>query len=71
MKNQFKDVQNKVDLLNDNEKVSIINHILESLDTPDPLIDKEWTKESRSRIKAVRAGKMKVHDYKEVIGKYL
>ena len=71
MKNQFKEAQNKVDLLSDNEKVVIIDHILESLDAPDPLIDKEWVKESRSRIKAMRSGKMKIHDYKEVIGKYL
>lgn len=71
MKSQIKEVQNKIDSLNANEKVSVMNHILESLDLPDPRIDKEWVKESRSRIKAMRSGKMKIHDYKDVIGKYL
>lgn len=71
MKSPFKEAQSKVDSLNDNEKVSIINHILESLDTPDPLIDKEWVKESRSRLKAMRSGAMKVHNYKDVIGKFI
>jgi hypothetical protein len=71
MKNQQKEIQNKIDLLDDNEKIVILNYILENLDAPDTLIDKEWKKESKSRLKAMRSGKMKVHDYNEVIKRYL
>ena len=57
MKSQFKEAQNKVDLLSDNEKVVIIDHILETLDTPDPLIDKAWIKESEVVLKQCEQGK--------------
>jgi hypothetical protein len=71
MNRQQKEIQGKIDLLNANEKLTVVNYILENLDKPDPKIDQEWIKESKSRLKAMKSGKMKVYQYKDEIGKYL
>ena len=71
MISQTKELKHKIDRLADHDKLTIANYILENLDTPDPLIDKEWIKESKSRLKAMHSGKMKLFDYKEVMAKHL
>ena len=67
MKKEQKELQHKVDSLNENEKIVLVNYILENLDKPDPEIDKAWIKESKSRLTAMRAGKMKTYDYFDVM----
>lgn len=71
MKKQQKELQHRVDSLDENEKLVLVNYILENLDKPDPEIDKTWIKESKSRLSAMRSGKMKTFNYFDVIGRHL
>ena len=66
-----KDLKQHIDSLEDAEKLSLANYILEGLDLPDPLNDKVWIKESRSRLKAMRSGEMKVFSYQTAIAPHL
>ena len=63
-------IKQKLNDLTDNEKLSIVNYLLEELDKPDPEIDKAWAKEATRRQKEMRSGKAKTLSYNEVFGKY-
>lgn len=45
--------------LNANEKFSIVNTLLKSLDEPDSTLDELWNTEAQSRLQAYRAGKLR------------
>jgi hypothetical protein len=66
-----KDLKHRIDTLDDSDKLLVANYILEGLDLPDPLIDKVWVKESRSRLRAMRSGEMKVLSYRAAIAAHL
>ena len=63
-------IKQKLNDLTDNEKLSIVNYLLEELDKPDPEIDKAWAKEATQRQKEMRSGKAKTLSYNEVFDKY-
>ena len=65
-----REMKRKLEHLTDNEKISVVNYLLEELDKPDPEIDKAWAKEVVRRQKEMRSGKMKVLSYDEVFSKY-
>ena len=52
-----KEIKKKLNDLTDNEKMGIVNYLLEELDKPDPEIDKAWAKEAVRRQKEMRWGK--------------
>ena len=49
------------------EKIHLVELILESLDKPDPEIQKIWIEESEKRYDAYKAGKVRAMSYEEVI----
>jgi len=65
-----KEIKQKIDDLTDNEKMVVLNYILEELDKPDPEIDKAWAKEAVRRQKEMRSGKVKALSMDEVFGRY-
>ena len=71
MASPSKDLKHRIDSMDDSDKLSVANYILERLDIPDPLNDKAWVKESRSRLKAMRSGEMKTFAYQAVIAPHL
>ena len=48
------------------EKFTIIESLLESLDHPDKTIDKIWTEEAEKRLTAYREGKIKTISMEEI-----
>ena len=65
-----KEIKQKLDHLSDNEKLVVVNYLLEELDKPDPEIDKAWAKEAVRRQKEMRSGKVKTLSHDDVFGKY-
>ena len=65
-----KEMKQKLDYLSDNEKLVVVNYLLEELDKPDPEIDKAWAKEALRRKKEMKSGKVKALSHEEVFGKY-
>ena len=52
------------------EKIHLIEKILESLDRPDPEIEKEWVAESEARYKAYKKGKAETVPLERIKKKY-
>ena len=65
-----KEIKQKIDGLTDNEKMVVLNYILQELDKPDPEIDKAWAKEAVRRQKEMCSGKVKALSMDEVFGRY-
>ena len=53
------------------DKIMLLEGILDSLDEPDKKIDKIWEKESEKRLAAYRAGKLKGIPSETVFGELL
>jgi putative addiction module component (TIGR02574 family) len=64
------EIAEKAKRLPDNEKLELVNQLLEQLDHPDPEIDRVWADEARRRIKACQEGRIKAIPYSEVMAKY-
>ena len=52
------------------ERMEVVERILDSLDEPDPALDALWAKEADDRLAAYRRGEMKAVGLSEVIAKY-
>jgi putative addiction module component (TIGR02574 family) len=52
------------------EKASFIEALMESLDTPDPALDKLWKQECESRLDAYENGNLKTVSVQEAFAKY-
>jgi hypothetical protein len=65
-----KDIKKRLNDLSDNQKMVVVNYLLEGLDKPDPGIDKHWAKEALRRQRELRSGKVKSLTHDEVFKKY-
>ena len=63
-----KDLLSQVFELKPQDKILLLEGILQSLDAPDKEIDQIWAEEAEKRLKAYRAGKMEGVGYDEVFG---
>ena len=50
------------------DKILLLEGIIESLDEPDKNIDQIWTEEAEKRLNAYREGKIKGVSYREIFG---
>ncbi len=50
------------------EKILLLEGLIESLDEPDKNIDQIWTEEAEKRLIAYREGKIKGVSYREIFG---
>lgn len=55
--------------LKSQDKIHLLELIMESLDRPDKEIEAKWVKESEKRYDAYKAGKVKAISYQEVMDK--
>lgn len=51
------------------DRYRIIERLSESLNQPDPVIEKAWIEESEGRMRAIKRGELKTMSYEEVFGK--
>ncbi len=56
--------------LSPSERIELVDAIVESLDEPDPSIDRLWAKEAEERLAAYRRGEIKAVPLQEVLAKY-
>jgi hypothetical protein len=66
----IKDLYNSTKELKPAEKAMLVDMILIDLDKPDSQIEGEWIKVIVNRKKDVKAGKIKLRSYQQVMGKY-
>jgi len=52
------------------ERMEVVERILDSLDEPDAALDALWTKEADDRLSAYRRGEVKAVALSDVIAKY-
>jgi putative addiction module component (TIGR02574 family) len=52
------------------DRIALVEHILDSLDRPDPDIDRFWAREARDRLAAYRRGEIAAKDLGEIVAKY-
>jgi putative addiction module component (TIGR02574 family) len=52
------------------ERMEVVERILDSLDQPDPSLDALWAKEADDRLAAYRRGEIKAVALSDVIAKY-
>jgi putative addiction module component (TIGR02574 family) len=53
------------------DRIKLVEHLLTTLDKPDPEIDKAWAEESDRRLDAYLRGEMSARDAKDVLAKHL
>ena len=52
------------------ERLALVDELLDTLDVPDPTLDALWTKEAESRLAAYRRGEVQALALSDVIAKY-
>ena len=52
------------------ERIALVEDVLDSLDRPDPDIDRLWAAEARQRLAAYRRGELAATDLSEIVAKY-
>jgi putative addiction module component (TIGR02574 family) len=60
----------EIQALPDEEKLQLVDVILEDLDKPDPEIDRVWAEEARKRWAAYKAGNAPTVEYETVMAKH-
>ena len=57
--------------LSPEDRIALVEDVLDSLDRADPDIDKLWAREAADRMAAYRRGELAARDLSEVVAKYL
>ena len=52
------------------ERMALVEHILDSLDAPDPSMDALWAREADDRLAAYRRGEVRAVALSDVLAKY-
>jgi putative addiction module component (TIGR02574 family) len=52
------------------ERIALVEDVLDSLDRPDPDIDRLWAAEARERLAAYRRGELPATDISDIVAKY-
>jgi putative addiction module component (TIGR02574 family) len=53
------------------DRVRLVEHLLATLDKPDPEVDRAWAEESERRLDAYSRGDTTARDAKDVLAKHL
>ena len=70
MTSQAKELIALATALTPDERITLVEEILSSLDQPDAAMDRLWAKEAEDRLSAYRRGEIKAVDLDEVLAKY-
>jgi putative addiction module component (TIGR02574 family) len=71
MTNRIADLAQEAEKLPAADRIRLVEHLLGSLDKPEPDIDAAWAEESERRLDAYLAGEASARDADEVLAKYL
>lgn len=52
------------------ERIELIEGLLDSLDSADPEIERLWAEEARDRLEAYRRGEITAKPFEEILAKY-
>jgi putative addiction module component (TIGR02574 family) len=70
MNDETRTLTRKARALCPNERVALIEEVLDSLDSADPAIEQLWTKEVADRLAAYRRGEPSAKELSEIAAKY-
>ena len=70
MNDETKTLSRKAQALSPNERVALVEDVLDSLDRLDPAIEQLWAKEAADRLAAYRRGELSAKDLSDIAAKY-
>ncbi|MBL8645369.1 MAG: addiction module protein [Rhodospirillaceae bacterium] len=70
MNNAAKQLSAAAKNLSTADRLELVETLLDSLDAPDPAIDRQWAKEAEDRLAAYRRGEIKAASLESVVAKY-
>lgn len=56
--------------LSPQDRIALVEDVLDSLDQADPTIDRRWAQEAGERLAAYRRGEITAKDLSDIIAKY-
>lgn len=56
--------------LSPQDRIALVEDVLESLDSADPRMDRLWAAEAKDRLAAYRRGELAARDVSDIIAKY-
>lgn len=68
--NEAKTLTERARALPPEERIALVEDVLDSLDRADPDIDKLWAREATDRVAAYRRGELAANDLSDVVAKY-
>ena len=71
MNTHIKRLTEEASRLSPTERAELVEHLLATLDKPDPEIDRLWVKECERRLDAYLDGKLTARDARDVLAKHL
>ena len=70
MTNEAKRLRDQARALPPQDRIALVEDMLDSLDRADPQIDQLWAQESSERLAAYRRGELAAKDLASIVAKY-
>jgi putative addiction module component (TIGR02574 family) len=70
MSNEIKRLIEQARALPPQDRIALVEDVLDSLDRTDPDIDRLWTREANNRLAAYRRGELAAKDLGDIVAKY-
>jgi len=70
MSNEAKTLIEQARALPPQDRIALVEHVLDSLDRADPDIDQLWVREASERLAAYRRGELAAKDLSDIFAKY-
>jgi putative addiction module component (TIGR02574 family) len=70
MDNDAKTLIERVRALSPEDRIALVEDVLDSLDHADPTIDQLWAREATDRVAAYRRGELAAKDLSDIVAKY-
>ena len=70
MSNEAKALIERARALPPQERIALVEDVLDSLDRADPDVDQLWAREASDRLAAYRRGELAARDLRDIIAKY-
>jgi putative addiction module component (TIGR02574 family) len=70
MSNEAKSLIEQARALPPQDRIALVEDVLDSLDRVDPDIDRLWAREASDRLAAYRRGELAVKDLSDIVAKY-
>jgi putative addiction module component (TIGR02574 family) len=70
MSNEAKTLSEQARALSPEDRIALVEDVLESLDHADPTVDRLWAREAVDRVAAYRRGELAAKDLSDIVAKY-